>query len=52
VLGGRAARVLTGDGAVEGVARGVDAEGALLLDCGSQRQRFVSGEVSLRLGDA
>jgi hypothetical protein len=34
---------------VTGVARGVDAEGALLLDNGERVQRFVSGEASLRL---
>lgn len=48
-LGGRPSRVLVGVNAVEGVARGVDADGALLLDSGGRLQRFVSGEVSLRL---
>jgi BirA family biotin operon repressor/biotin-[acetyl-CoA-carboxylase] ligase len=48
-LGGRAARVLAADGAVEGIARGVDADGALILESGGRLQRFVSGEVSLRL---
>jgi len=52
-LGGRPARVLAGDSVIEGSARGVDVDGALLLDSGGRLQRFVSGEVSLRLeGDA
>jgi biotin-(acetyl-CoA carboxylase) ligase len=41
--------VLLGGTAVSGTARGVDAEGALLLDTGDRLQRFVSGEASLRL---
>lgn len=36
-------------GVLEGTARGVDADGALLLDTSSGRQRVFSGEVSLRL---
>jgi BirA family biotin operon repressor/biotin-[acetyl-CoA-carboxylase] ligase len=54
VLRGRAARVLLGDAAMSGTARGVDADGALLLESGGRLHRFVSGEVSLRLteGDA
>jgi BirA family biotin operon repressor/biotin-[acetyl-CoA-carboxylase] ligase len=53
-LAGRNARVLAGDGSVEGTARGVDGDGALLLEVGGRLQRHVSGEVSLRLneGDA
>jgi BirA family transcriptional regulator, biotin operon repressor / biotin---[acetyl-CoA-carboxylase] ligase len=47
-LGGRPARVLGGAGVLEGVARGVDVDGALLLESGSRLHRFVSGEVSLR----
>jgi BirA family biotin operon repressor/biotin-[acetyl-CoA-carboxylase] ligase len=47
-LAGRPARVLRGDDAIEGVARGVDGDGALLLDSGGRLQKFVSGEVSLR----
>jgi len=34
---------------VEGICRGVDADGALLLETPSGLQRFISGEVSLRL---
>lgn len=45
----RPARVLAGDRVISGTARGVDADGALLLESGGRLQRFVSGEVSLRL---
>jgi BirA family biotin operon repressor/biotin-[acetyl-CoA-carboxylase] ligase len=48
-LSGRPARVLLGDTAISGTARGVDQEGALLLDTGDRVQRFVSGEASLRV---
>jgi BirA family transcriptional regulator, biotin operon repressor / biotin---[acetyl-CoA-carboxylase] ligase len=48
-LSGRPALVVLGDTAISGTARGVDAEGALLLDTGDRVQRFVSGEASLRL---
>jgi BirA family transcriptional regulator, biotin operon repressor / biotin---[acetyl-CoA-carboxylase] ligase len=48
-LSGRPARVLLAETAISGTARGVDREGALLLDTGDGVQRFVSGEVSLRL---
>jgi BirA family biotin operon repressor/biotin-[acetyl-CoA-carboxylase] ligase len=48
-LSGRPARVSLSESAVSGTARGVDREGALLLDTGDGVQRFVSGEVSLRL---
>jgi BirA family transcriptional regulator, biotin operon repressor / biotin---[acetyl-CoA-carboxylase] ligase len=48
-LSGRPARVLLGDTVVTGTARGVDQEGALLLDTGDRVQRFVSGEASLRV---
>jgi len=39
---------------VSGIARGVDTDGALLLETKERMQRFVSGEASLRLfmGDA
>jgi BirA family biotin operon repressor/biotin-[acetyl-CoA-carboxylase] ligase len=50
-LGGRAARVLGADGGTAGIARGVDGDGALLLEGGGRLHRFVSGEVSLRLGE-
>jgi BirA family biotin operon repressor/biotin-[acetyl-CoA-carboxylase] ligase len=48
-LNGRPAQIIVGDNVVTGVARGVDADGALLLDNGDRVQRFVSGEASLRL---
>jgi len=48
-LNGRPARVLLGDTVISGTARGVDQEGALLLDTGDRVQRFVSGEASLRV---
>lgn len=48
-LAGRKVCVLAGESAIEGISRGVDLDGALLLDGGGPLQRFVSGEVSLRL---
>jgi BirA family transcriptional regulator, biotin operon repressor / biotin---[acetyl-CoA-carboxylase] ligase len=45
----RASRVMMGDTPVAGYARGVDAEGALLLEVGGQMQKFRCGDVSLRL---
>jgi len=53
-LYGRAAQVVVGESAVSGIARGVDTDGALLLETKERMQRFVSGEASLRLfmGDA
>jgi BirA family transcriptional regulator, biotin operon repressor / biotin---[acetyl-CoA-carboxylase] ligase len=48
-LNGRSAQVLLGDTAILGLARGVDHEGALLLETGDRMQRFVSGEASLRM---
>jgi len=48
-LSGRPARVLLGRTAISGTARGVDQDGALLLDTGDRVQRFVSGEASLRV---
>jgi BirA family transcriptional regulator, biotin operon repressor / biotin---[acetyl-CoA-carboxylase] ligase len=48
-LYGRAAQVVVGESAVSGIARGVDADGALLLETKERMQRFVSGEASLRL---
>jgi BirA family biotin operon repressor/biotin-[acetyl-CoA-carboxylase] ligase len=48
-LSGRPAQVLLADTAIAGTARGVDPEGALLLETGDRVQRFVSGEVSLRV---
>jgi BirA family biotin operon repressor/biotin-[acetyl-CoA-carboxylase] ligase len=48
-LAGRPARVLRGDDSIAGVARGVDAGGALRLERVGRIEEFVSGEVSLRL---
>jgi BirA family biotin operon repressor/biotin-[acetyl-CoA-carboxylase] ligase len=48
-LQGRQAQVVVGETAISGIARGVDLEGALLLETKDRLQRFVSGEASLRL---
>ncbi|HEX3914371.1 MAG TPA: biotin--[acetyl-CoA-carboxylase] ligase [Steroidobacteraceae bacterium] len=50
-LYGRAAQVVVGQNTVLGIARGVDSDGALLLETDHHMQRFVSGEASLRLID-
>lgn len=50
-LSGRSARVLLGSTVISGTARGVDHDGALLLDTGDQVRRFVSGEASLRVNE-
>jgi BirA family biotin operon repressor/biotin-[acetyl-CoA-carboxylase] ligase len=47
-LAGRPVRVLHGGQQLEGLARGVDADGALLLEADGGRRRIVSGEVSIR----
>jgi BirA family biotin operon repressor/biotin-[acetyl-CoA-carboxylase] ligase len=47
-LANRPVRVLQGEQTFEGLARGVDADGALLLDAGDGRRRILSGEVSVR----
>jgi BirA family transcriptional regulator, biotin operon repressor / biotin---[acetyl-CoA-carboxylase] ligase len=53
-LCGRPARVLLAAAAVDGVARGVDEDGGLLLEHGGKIDKFIAGEASLRLmtGDA
>jgi BirA family biotin operon repressor/biotin-[acetyl-CoA-carboxylase] ligase len=48
-LNGRPVKVTVGETAILGIARGVDSDGALLLETGDRMQRFVSGEASLRL---
>jgi BirA family biotin operon repressor/biotin-[acetyl-CoA-carboxylase] ligase len=48
-LRGRPARVLLARGAVEGIARGVDEDGGLLLEHGGRVDKFIAGEASLRL---
>lgn len=40
--------VQQGTAIVEGLARGVDADGALLVDAGGARRRVLSGEVTIR----
>lgn len=45
----RQAQVVVGGTTIAGIARGVDSEGALLLETEDRMQRFVSGEASLRL---
>jgi BirA family biotin operon repressor/biotin-[acetyl-CoA-carboxylase] ligase len=47
-LNGRPVQVLHGGQALDGLARGVDGDGALLLEAGGRRQRILSGEVSVR----
>jgi BirA family biotin operon repressor/biotin-[acetyl-CoA-carboxylase] ligase len=47
----RPARIAAGERSLSGRARGVDAEGALLLDTGEAIHRVVSGEASLRLAE-
>lgn len=47
-LANRPVRVQQGEQTLEGLARGVDADGALLLDAGDGRRRILSGEVSVR----
>jgi BirA family biotin operon repressor/biotin-[acetyl-CoA-carboxylase] ligase len=53
-LSGRPVRVLQGETAIAGIARGVDGDGALLLETPHGMRHFVSGETSLRVieGDA
>jgi BirA family biotin operon repressor/biotin-[acetyl-CoA-carboxylase] ligase len=46
----RQVQVVVGGTAIFGIARGVDSDGALLLETKERMQRFVSGEASLRLG--
>jgi BirA family biotin operon repressor/biotin-[acetyl-CoA-carboxylase] ligase len=46
---GRRVRLVAGDIDVHGVASGVGADGALLLDTGDRLERFVAGDLSLRL---
>lgn len=46
---GKAVRVLMGEQQIHGIARGIDAQGALLLELPSgEIQRFLGGEISLR----
>lgn len=47
----RPARLVSGEHSLVGRARGVDEDGALLLESGARTHRVVSGEVSLRLAE-
>lgn len=49
VLAGREVRVLLGDRELAGVARGIAADGALLLETGDGVRRLTAGDVSVRL---
>jgi BirA family biotin operon repressor/biotin-[acetyl-CoA-carboxylase] ligase len=48
-LRGRPVRVLRGHAVADGIARGVDEDGALLLEHGGAVGKFIAGEASLRL---
>jgi BirA family biotin operon repressor/biotin-[acetyl-CoA-carboxylase] ligase len=48
-LRGRTVRVMQGERIIVGRAQGIDADGALCVEVDRGLQRFVSGEVSLRL---
>ena len=47
-LHGEPVRIVQGSGALEGIARGVDPDGALRLERDGRIERYVSGDVSLR----
>lgn len=47
-LKGRPVNVIAGTGLTRGLARGVDAHGALLVETAQGVQRFISGDVSVR----
>jgi BirA family biotin operon repressor/biotin-[acetyl-CoA-carboxylase] ligase len=47
-LRGRAVTVLNGENRIRGLARGIDASGALLVEASQGLRKFVSGEVSVR----
>ena len=49
LLRNRAVTLALPDGELAGVARGVDEDGALLVDAGEARRRILSGEVSLKV---
>jgi len=46
---GRQVQVLLGERTLDGIARGIDAQGALIVDADGQQHVLHSGEVSLRL---
>jgi len=47
-LAGRAVHVLSGNERIEGIARGIDPGGALLVETAQGPRRFLSGDVSIR----
>jgi BirA family transcriptional regulator, biotin operon repressor / biotin---[acetyl-CoA-carboxylase] ligase len=47
-LRGEPVRIVQGSGEIEGIARGVDPDGALRLERAGRIERYVSGDVSLR----
>lgn len=50
VLAGHPVRLAVPHGEVQGIARGIDSDGALLLETGiGTRERFTAGEISLRV---
>jgi len=51
-LAGRRVRVQQADGWIDGVARGVDPDGALVIESAGQRTRVHSGDVSVRVDAA
>jgi BirA family biotin operon repressor/biotin-[acetyl-CoA-carboxylase] ligase len=46
---GRTVTVTVGEGTVAGTCRGIDDSGALLVQAGGRTDRYLSGEVSVRL---
>ena len=52
VVAGRTVVVTDGEGGFVGVADGIDAHGALIVIAGEERRRVMSGEVSVRVGEA
>jgi len=51
-LAGQRVRVQQGDRWIDGVARGVDRDGALLIDSAGEQMRVYSGDVSVRVDGA
>ena len=46
----KAIKLLMADNAIEGICRGIDAQGALLLEVDGEVKAFVGGEISVRAG--
>lgn len=51
ISNGRQVNLDTGSTVIPGIATGVAADGALIVDCGGRLQRFYAGELSLRLAE-